>query len=157
VSRIRAANADDAPILSELSVRSKAHWGYDAAFIESCREDLRISREDVSTSIVRVHDAAGRINGYYQLRPSGNQMELVSLFVDPQVIGTGIGNQLWLHAVTTARNLGFDELFIQSDPHAEGFYLAMGASRIGTSPSTVDPTRMLPFMRFPLRTRLMDR
>jgi N-acetylglutamate synthase-like GNAT family acetyltransferase len=152
VSRIRAANANDAPILSELSVRSKAHWGYDAAFIESCREDLRISTEDISTSIVRVHEDAGRINGYYQLRSSGNQVELVSLFVDPRMVGTGIGKQLWLHAVATARNLGFDEFFFQSDPNAEGFYLAMGASRIGTSPSTVDPTRMLPRMRFPLRT-----
>jgi N-acetylglutamate synthase-like GNAT family acetyltransferase len=152
LSHIRAATAEDAPLLSELSVRSKAHWGYDAAFIEACREDLRVSAEDISTSIVRVHEDAGQINGYYQLRPGDGHMELVSLFVDPRMIGTGTGKQLWLHAVATTRDLGIDDLQFQSDPHAVGFYLAMGAVRIGTSPSTVDLGRLLPLMRFPLRT-----
>jgi hypothetical protein len=38
----------------------------------------------------------------------------------------------------------------QSDPQAEGFYLAMGARRAGASESTVTPGRMLPLMRFQL-------
>jgi hypothetical protein len=39
----------------------------------------------------------------------------------------------------------------QSDPQAEGFYLALGAQREGASESTVMPGRMLPLMRFRLR------
>ena len=39
---------------------------------------------------------------------------------------------------------------IQSDPYAEGFYLAMGAVRVGELESTVTPGRMLPLLRFDL-------
>jgi hypothetical protein len=41
-------------------------------------------------------------------------------------------------------------MILQSDPHAEGFYLAMGAQRIGQSESTVTPGRMLPLLRLVL-------
>jgi hypothetical protein len=38
------------------------------------------------------------------------------------------------------------ELIVQSDPHAEGFYRAMGAMRIGTQASTVIPGLALPLL-----------
>jgi hypothetical protein len=33
--------------------------------------------------------------------------------------------------------LGFDKLEIISDPHAEGFYMAMGARRVGNIESSI--------------------
>jgi hypothetical protein len=42
------------------------------------------------------------------------------------------------HPAQRARIAGFDELLIESDRFAEPFYLAMGAERIGASPSPVD-------------------
>ena len=151
VPRIRAAEAADAPALTDLAVRSKAHWGYDVAFMEACREDLGVSDEDIATCPVYVHEDNGRPNGFYQLRPRGDQVEMVALFVEPRAMGRGIGKELWQHAVATARGLGCRALVLQSEPHAEGFYRAMGADRVGDSPSTVFPGRMLPLMRFPLR------
>jgi predicted N-acetyltransferase YhbS len=65
-------------------------------------------------------------------------------------IGRGVGKRLWQHALGTARGLGCREIVLQSDPHAEGFYLAMGAHRAGESESTVTPGRMLPLLRFQL-------
>lgn len=35
-------------------------------------------------------------------------------------------------------------LTIDSDPHAEAFYLHFGAVRVGATPSTVRPDRLLP-------------
>ena len=77
--------------------------------------------------------------------------ELDALFVEPAAMGQGIGRRLWQHVVATARELGCSEMVWQSDPQAEGFYLAMGARRAGESESTVMPGRMLPFMRFALQ------
>ncbi len=147
---IRAAVAGDAPVLSDLAFRAKAHWGYDAAFMEACREDLRVSEQDILTCSVYVLQQAGRINGFYQLRPCGEQVEMVALFVEPRAMGQGVGKALWHHAVETARELGFDEVVLQSEPHAAGFYRAMGAMQVGQSPSTVFPGRTLPLMSFSL-------
>ena len=34
---------DEADCLTALCMRSKAHWGYDAAFMHACREELRMT------------------------------------------------------------------------------------------------------------------
>ena len=148
---IRHARPHEASAISALAFRSKAHWGYDAEFLERCRADLSISAEEIATSIVFVHDSAAGIAGFYQLTTLGDRLAcLDALFVDPIAIGTGVGRRLWEHAVATARAEGFLAMEFQSDPHAEGFYLAMGATRIGDSESTVTPGRLLPLMRFTL-------
>jgi len=75
---------------------------------------------------------------------------MTDLWVEPDAIGRGHGRALWEHAVATVRERGFRELRVQSDPHAEGFYRAMGAERIGSQPSTVIPGRALPLPRLML-------
>jgi GNAT superfamily N-acetyltransferase len=76
--------------------------------------------------------------------------ELGNLWLDPEWIGTGLGRQLWQHAVDTARITGFTALRIESGPNAEGFYRAMGAYRIGETMSGSIPGRTLPLMRYQL-------
>ena len=49
--------------------------------------------------------------------------------------------------MTTARKAGFVTLRIGADPGAEGFYTAMGAQRIGTTPSGSIPGRMMPLLQ----------
>lgn len=147
---IRPARIDDAATLSALALRSKAHWGYDEAFLAACRDDLTVTPEDVTTHTIRVTALAGRPCGFYQLRGAGETATLTDLWVEPGTIGQRHGRALWEDAVATARERGFRELRVQCDPHAEGFYLAMGAERIGTEPSTVFPGRELPLLRFAL-------
>lgn len=55
----------------------------------------------------------------------------MDLFIDPPVIGTGLGRRLWEHAISSASTRGFQNLTLESDPHAEPFYLRRGADRIG--------------------------
>jgi hypothetical protein len=45
----------------------------------------------------------------------------------------------------------YERLLIQSDPFAEGFYLRLGADRIGEVPSQALPGRVLPLLVYPLR------
>jgi GNAT superfamily N-acetyltransferase len=91
-----------------------------------------------------------RIAGFYGFEPEEGGVGLDYLFVEPALIGRGIGSRLWHHAVTTARGLGHPALIVVSDPHAEAFYLRMGARRIGWRGSDLEPGRKLPVLRFPL-------
>jgi GNAT superfamily N-acetyltransferase len=148
---IRRARLEEAGLLSELALRAKSHWGYDAEFLARCREDLAVTPEEIARTFAYVYEDAEGVAGFYRLVPAGAMAELDSLFVDPRAIGTGVGRQLWEHAVATATANGCTEIELQSDPHAEGFYLAMGARRHGESASTVTPGRMLPLMRYQVR------
>jgi GNAT superfamily N-acetyltransferase len=151
-SAIRRAYPAEAEVLSALALRSKAHWGYDADFLAACRDDLTLSPDDIANSTVYVCDGADGPSGYYRLVLQDDGVaELDALFVEPAAMGQGVGRRLWRHAVATAGNLGCSEMIWQSDPQAEGFYLAMGAQRAGESESTVMPGRMLPLMRCRLR------
>src|SRR3954453_14472796 len=137
---IRRARPAEAAVLSALALRSKAHWGYDADFLAACQDDLTLSADDITTSAVYVFDGADAPAGFYRLVLQHDVVaELDALFVEPAAIGQGIGRPLWQHAVATATKLGCAEMVWQSEPHAEGFYLAMGAWRAGDSESTVTP------------------
>jgi GNAT superfamily N-acetyltransferase len=151
-STIRHARPTEAGILSALALRSKAHWGYDADFLAACRDELTLTAEDITTSAVYVCDGSSAPAGFYRLLLQDDGVaELDALFVEPAAMGQGVGKRLWRHAVATAAKMGCWEIVLQSDPQAEGFYLAMGAQRAGVSESTVMPGRLLPLMRFRLR------
>jgi hypothetical protein len=62
------------------------------------------------------------------------------------------------HPAQRARIAGFDELLIESDRFAEPFYLAMGAERIGASPSPVNgaPLPLLQREDRPVRLRILS-
>jgi GNAT superfamily N-acetyltransferase len=149
---IRRARPAEAAALSALALHSKAHWGYDADFLAACRDDLTLSADDIASSPVYVFDGVHAPLGFYRLLQQEDGVAVLDdLFVEPAAMGQGVGRRLWRHAVSTATKLGCSEMVWQSDPQAEGFYLAMGAQRVGESASTVMPGRMLPLMRFPLR------
>lgn len=131
---IRRAAAGEAAALSALALRSKAHWGYDEQFLESVRPLLTFTEADLAGSPVYVLTVDGEALGVYRLSGAPPEGELDDLWLDPSLIGLGYGRRLFAHALRTAQELGFESLLIEGDPNAEGFYIAMGASRIGTRP-----------------------
>jgi GNAT superfamily N-acetyltransferase len=144
---LRVAVAAEAEALSGLALRSKAHWGYDDAFIEACRAELRVLPEDVEPHrlTVAVHRETGRVVGFSGLvGTSSEDAELSALFVEPDAIGTGVGRLLFDHAVRVADQLGFERLRIEADPSAAPFYEHMGATRAGTVSSHSIANRELP-------------
>jgi GNAT superfamily N-acetyltransferase len=145
---IRRALPSESALLSALALRSKAHWGYDAEFLEACREALRVTPDYVERAPVFVAEEGARVVGFYGLGEKDGDADLLFFFVEPDAIGRRHGKRLWRHAVTTARSLGYRRLRIESDPYAEGFYLAMGAVRVGEAPSDAVAGRLLPLLRF---------
>lgn len=148
--RIRPALADEAEALTTLALRSKAYWGYDAAFMRACVPALTISPARIAVEPFCVAEAGGQVVGFAGLRIAGADAELTDLFVEPGAIGRGYGRHLWRHAIGVARAHGARWLRIESDPFAEAFYRAMGAERIGEAPSDAIPGRSLPLLRYDL-------
>ena len=142
---LRAALPAEVGALSELAMRSKAYWGYDAEFLEACRDELTFTATDVPRIVVA--ESAGTLVGMYTVDGRPPHGVLGNLWVDPSAIGSGIGRHLWTHAISSARTRGFAHLMIDADPNAEGFYLRMGAERIGESPSGSIPGRVLPLLQ----------
>lgn len=147
---IRPARPEEAALLSDLALRSKGYWPYDAAFLEACRAELTLSPAYIDTHPVYVCEEQGRIIGFYALNDKPPGGELDDLFVEPDAIGRGYGKRLFLHVVDTAKRRGWSEMMIEADPYAEPFYRAMGAVRVGDVPSGSIPGRVIPLCRLAL-------
>ena len=145
---LRLARFDEADLINELALRSKAHWGYDADFLEASRRVMYLSGHHVLAYRTAVAEVDGRVVGFYTLAGEPPTGELGHLFVDPPYIGQGVGRALWSHAVEASIRLGFERFTLDSDPHAEAFYLAMGAKRTGEAPSVAIAGRMLPRLTY---------
>ncbi|MFI9722526.1 GNAT family N-acetyltransferase [Streptomyces sp. NPDC052396] len=145
---LRPARPDESQALTSLMRRSKAHWGYPQAFLDRVRDQLTITPAAIRDERVMVAERAGAAIGFYQLTGRPPCAHLEDLFLAPEVIGTGLGRLLWEHALASAAEAGCQELTLESDPHAEPFYLRMGAQRIGAR--EVAPGRVLPVMRMVL-------
>ena len=144
---LRRARPDEASMLSELALAAKEFWGYDQAFIESCRAELSFSPDDVARRHFVVADLGGMVAGFYSLDGQPPAGGLGNMWVRPGEIGTGLGRVMWHDAMAAAAAAGFEYLEISAEPDAEGFYRKMGAERIGETPSGSIPGRMLPLMR----------
>jgi len=143
---IRNAYLHEASYLSDLSVRSKAYWGYSDDFMEACREDLTVSPEYIASSLVFVLEEGDAIKGFMGLEQEGDCCLLKDLFIEPEAIGKGYGRVLWGYLIKAAKDLGVRKVTIHSEPYAENFYLLMGAKRIGEIESTVFQGRKLPLL-----------
>ena len=99
--------------------------------METVRPILTFSEDDLAASPVYVLDSGGTAIGMYRVTGTPPTGELEDLWLEPSAIGRGSGRRMFEHAIATARDLGFKELTIEAEPNAEGFYAAMGATRIG--------------------------
>jgi GNAT superfamily N-acetyltransferase len=148
---IRPARPDEAAALTELALRSKAHWGYSAAFMAAVRAELTQNPSDIGRHPTFVAEDRRDVGGFYTLRPRPDgELELADLFVAPEWIGRGCGRALLAHARDQARALGYRRMVVQSDPYAEGFYVRAGGRVIGSEPSGSIPGRTLPLLAFDL-------
>ncbi len=146
--RIERANPGDCEALTRIAFAAKRHWGYPEAWIESWREVLTIRPEYVLENWVCVAISQSSALGFYGFSKTdeGHWM-LEHLWVEPRWMGRGVGRKLYEHAVASARQFDVSEFRIEADPNAEGFYLRMGARRIGEHHAeTCGQRRTLPLL-----------
>ncbi|WP_439123135.1 GNAT family N-acetyltransferase [Marivita sp.] len=142
------ADAPTLKALGDLCMRSKAHWGYDNAFMAACADVLRITKKDLKHpfAIIRV---GPKYAGITQVTLHKYGADLSKLFVCPDHMGKGVGSALVTWAKALAHAAGHADLKVESDPAAEAFYARHGAIRIGLAPSEAIPGRMLPLLSIP--------
>ena len=144
---IRRAVPDESATLTRIALDAKRYWGYPEHWIKHWESDLTILPEFISHNQVYVAEQAGEIQGFYALCIKHTKAELEHMWVAPAHIGTGVGKELFLHAMENATSMSVREVQISSDPNAAGFYERMGARKVGEVDSEIDgQPRKLPRM-----------
>ncbi|MEM0948768.1 MAG: GNAT family N-acetyltransferase [Pseudomonadota bacterium] len=151
MTEIRCPEPSEFPDLSALCMRSKAHWGYDANFMQQCRAELTLTKDRVGSDPIAVIGPIGRVQAIALVSFEGETAHLDKLFVDPVAMGLGLGRTLMGWATQTARNVGAREMVIEADPGAVAFYSRMGARPAGAVPSGSIPGRNIPRLVIDLR------
>jgi GNAT superfamily N-acetyltransferase len=147
--RIRRALPEEAEALTALIRRAKSYWGYDQSFLEACRPILTLKPESIEHDPVYCAEIGNMVIGVSHLKRMDEvTVCLDDLFVEPALIGQGIGGLLWRHAVEMAKTMGATSLVFDADPHARPFYEHMGAVVEGYNLSTIVPGRKTPRMRY---------
>lgn len=143
---VRRATAADAARLTRLVRRSRAYEGHYAAMVAG----YRVGPDYIETHEVHAAVAAdGRVVGFYALVVEQSELDL--MFVADDAQGLGVGRTLVAHMRETARAAGIGRVRVVSHPPAEGFYLSVGAERVGTVPAA--PPAVLwdrPELEFPV-------
>jgi GNAT superfamily N-acetyltransferase len=147
---LRPARADEANLLTELCLRSKAVWGYDAAFMRACRAELTLRADHFATSSLQVAVEGDELIGVAQVVVEGDNADLARLFIEPSALRGGVGRKLFAWAVREARERGARWMWIEADPDAAPFYRRMGAEDDGMAPSGSIPGRVLPRLKLRL-------
>lgn len=152
---IRRAELADASLLTQIAFAAKRRWSYPESWIESWRAALTITPASIAADDTHVAIADERIVGFYALHKDDGKLELLHLWVVPEWMGCGIGRSLFIHAVARAKEAGAPQLKIESDPNAVGFYLRLGARRVGSRITRVQgQPRKLPVLTYELRRAL---
>ena len=149
--RIRRADAADCDELREVTVASKAFWGYPEELMHEWADDLHISPELLGATETVVAEAEGRTVAWAQLIPpvEGGVAVLDHLWVIPGCMRAGIGTRLFCWAAARAQEHGAAAMEWESDPNAVGFYRRMGGRTVRMQRS--DWGRDLPVMAVDLR------
>jgi N-acetylglutamate synthase-like GNAT family acetyltransferase len=135
---IRRATLDDTATLTKIAHDAKRYWGYPEHWIKHWQSELTIANDFVNENEVYVLTSDEEVRGFYALVVRNDKAELEHLWVAPQHIGTGVGKELFIHAMQRAAGRDVSEVQISADPNAEGFYKKMGAHRIGDLRADMD-------------------
>jgi N-acetylglutamate synthase-like GNAT family acetyltransferase len=123
---IRSAVPADIGVLGDVFRRSSLSNEGDQASLRHHPDALAFSDLPVHQHRTRVATTDGRIVGFATLLITEQVGELEDLFVDPDWMRRGIGQELMLDSVAIARGLGVPRIEVTANGHALGFYEKAG-------------------------------
>lgn len=154
--QIVRANPKQADALTEIARAAKRHRGYSENWIRNWRDILTIRPEFIAANVAYCATEDARVVGFYLLTNESDGPHLDHLWIAPDAMGRGIGRALFQHAVGEARRLNHRMFKIEADPNAEGFYICMGARRVGATVTTIgEQQRELPLLQYDVETAAM--
>lgn len=130
---IRTARPDEGERLRAIALESKAHWGYDRAWVAGWVRQGDFSAAALQENETFVAEAGGDAVGWAMLVPRGEIAWLEDLWVDPPWIGQGVGTLLFERVAAHARELGARRLEWEAEPNSIGFYEKVGGRYVRDS------------------------
>ncbi|KAF2083002.1 GNAT family N-acetyltransferase [Flavobacterium sharifuzzamanii] len=147
---ILKATTEDHILLTEITKRSKAYWGYSEEQIEKWNNNLTVTADYIEKNNVCNLVVENQIIGYYSyLKLEENQVKLDNLFILPEYIGKGFGSYLMNDFLERMRNEKCQKIILDSEPNAEQFYQKIGFTKIGEFETSIK-NRFMPIMEMKL-------
>ena len=148
---IEKANSNDHEILTEITKKSKAFWGYSEEQMTQWNDALTITKEYIQTNFAYKLTKENQVIGYYSyFNSEAAIIKLDNLFVLPEYIGKGFGNQLMQDFLNRIKeNRDIKKIVLDADPNAEKFYQKFGFKTIGQLETSIK-NRFLPIMELNL-------
>ncbi|RXM48483.1 GNAT family N-acetyltransferase [Flavobacterium sp. YO12] len=148
--KIEKANITDNEILTSITKKSKAYWGYSAEQIQEWDKNLTISLDYIKEHNVYKLTVNNLIIGYYSyFFRDEKEIELDNLFILPEYIGKGLGKYLVLDFLNRIKDQKAERIILDSEPNAEDFYAKMGFVKIGEFETSIK-NRFMPIMEMKL-------
>jgi GNAT superfamily N-acetyltransferase len=148
---IQKATANDHEILTAITKKSKAFWGYSDEQLEAWSEALTITKVYIETNTVYKLVIEEGIIGYYSFFPEDdNTIKLDNIFLLPEYIGKGFGKMLMDDFLIRIKTTAANSIYLEVDPNAEAFYAKLGFIKVGQIETSI-PGRYLPVMELNVR------
>jgi len=147
---IKQAVINDNEILTEITKKSKAYWGYSEEQILKWNNNLTISAAYIETNCVFTLVNGNKIIGYYSyIIKEEKNVILDNLFILPEYIGKGFGKYLMTDFLDRMKKEKFEKITLDSEPNAENFYQKFGFKKIGEFETSIK-NRFMPIMEMSL-------
>jgi ribosomal protein S18 acetylase RimI-like enzyme len=148
---IEKANITDHEILTEITKKSKAYWGYSAEQILQWDKNLTITQEYIKDNYVFKLLNKDLTIGYYSYFIEEKQNVILdNLFIRPEYIGKGFGKYLMDDFLNRIRESKFEKITLDSEPNAEAFYSKVGFVKVGEFETSIK-NRFMPIMEMKLK------
>ncbi len=148
---IEKAISSDHQILTEITKKSKAYWGYSDEQIENWSQFLTVTQGYINENIVYKVIIEDKLAGYYSfLYQDEKTVKLDNLFVLPEYIGKGFGKILMNHFLLEINKTIVNKIILNSEPNAELFYAKLGFIKIGEIETSIK-NRFMPVMELNIK------
>ena len=145
MTEITKSSIEDNVILTEITKKSKAYWGYSDEQMENWSELLTITKNYIEANNVYKLLVDNLVVGYYSyIYLSEKEVKLDNLFV-PNYIGSGFGKLLMNNFLNRVKNSEVNKIILDSEPNAEKFYEHFGFIKVGQIETSIK-NRYLPIM-----------
>ncbi len=142
------SNIDDNEVLTNITKKSKAFWGYSNEQMENWSELLTITKSYIESNIVYKLLIDNTIVGYYSyINLEDDVIKLDNLFVLPEYIGSGLGKLLMNDFMDRLKMTKTKKVVLDSEPNAEQFYEKFGFIKVGQIETKIKD-RYLPIMEY---------
>jgi len=147
---ITKANTHDYRVLTDITKKSKAYWGYSDEQMRKWSDLLTITEEYIQNNEVYKLIINQSIVAYYSyFEIEKNSVRLDNLFVSPENIGKGYGKLLMNDFILKIKKSEAQRIILDADPNAQKFYESFGFVKIGEIETSIKD-RFLPIMELKL-------